>query len=279
MNLGDTNSKTEHRLAFVALTAVISAFLGGLTALVGMLLFGAYPELSQTADYSGVIQFLHDWQTLIGAMLVLTAASITFWAIREQTRAHENANMAERVAAQRVAIVALPSALSEISTYAEQHWKIFSSLARSAKLGYDTNLRPSGLMSPRENSLRRIREVARHPGEGKERIIDLIIALSRKVQYHEARVRTVNSDDQKLTTHEIFIHLGTVAEIQAIVDELFDYFRESYIDQVVTTEEIIYAATLLCDRQTVVPDGLKLLTEGLDRRGNHGIRAYFKAKR
>lgn len=265
MNFGDTNSKNEPRLVFVALTTIISSFLGGLAALVGMLLFGAYPELSETADYSGVSQFLYDWQTLTGSILALSAALITVAVIREQTKSVERQNLSEKIASQRVAMTTLPSALSEIISYTESHWKTLADLARSSVLGYPAALNEKDFPKLGDSTLSNIREVVRYVPPGKEEVIDLVIALARKIQYHEARIRAEFMQNRDLNIPTAEMHLETIAEIFAITTKLFRYFDENYNDCIASNDTVLRAARNL-NSGLHTSEGLKLLEKGLARR-------------
>ncbi|UKV16266.1 hypothetical protein L6172_08175 [Thalassospiraceae bacterium SW-3-3] len=265
MGFGNTVKGSEPRLIFVATIAALSAFLGGLTALVGMLLFGAYPELSQTANYSSAVQFLYNWQTLTGALIALFAASITFWAIREQTRSNTKTTSDERIAAQRVANAALPAALSETIKYTAEHWKILNELAQTMRLTDQIKPRTIEFPKPNAEALAQIREIARYPEAGNEHIIDLIVALSRKIQYHEARLRSFKSGEWRMDKDFLGALLETVAEIKAILSDLFSYFSTSYVDWVVTEERIMLEARSFPPEGKLSP-GYALLKEFIERR-------------
>lgn len=261
----NTTESFEPRLPFVATIAALSAFIGGLIALVGMLLFGAYPTLTGHTNYAGVVRFLYNWQTLFGAMLALLAASITVLVIREQTRLNEKAVHEEKAAAQRVATVALAGALSEIVTYSQAHWKSLNGIARSISFSNEIIVEELKFPKPNTEALAQIREVARYPEAGKEHIVYLIAALARKIQYHEARLRSLKSGEWKLDKRFLVALLHTVAEIRAITTELFSYFGENYVDQVINDYKTNSAARALSMLEENT-EGYILLEEEMESR-------------
>jgi len=260
-----SNIQTTPNLVFVALTAAISAFLGGLTSIVGMLLFGAYPTLKETADYSGFTQFLYDWQTLAGALIALFAAGITLWAIREQTRSSEQALKEENAASHRIALCALPGSLSDLIYYVEKHWQLLNTLAEIATQPKDTTIDTKLFPSPPSEAIARIAEVARYPAKDKERITQLVTAMCRKVQYHEDRLRTFQGRNWYANKQNITMLLETTAEVQAIATELFQYFDTAYIDSVANENRVLDAAKSLNLMQSTGA-GLELLKEKYERR-------------
>lgn len=265
MNPEKTTESFEPRLPLVATIAALSAFLGGLIALVGMLLFGAYPTLKGLTDYAGAVRFLYNWQTLFGAMLALLAASITVLVIREQTRLSEKAVHEEKAAAQRVATVALAGALSEIVAYSQAHWKSLNRMARGISFSDEIIVEELEFPKPSTDALAQIREVARHPEAGKEHIAYLIAALARRIQYHEARLRSLKSGEWKLDKSFLVALLQTVAEIRAITTELFSYFGESYVDQIINDDKINSAARALSMLEENT-EGYILLKEEMESR-------------
>ncbi|MAL40717.1 MAG: hypothetical protein CMO04_12615 [Thalassospira sp.] len=233
--------------------ATISGIIGGIAAVTLLLLFGAYPELSNSTSYSGIVQFLHDWQTLFAAMIAMLAARMTIRSMRHQTesaKADSEAQRAldemrwreEKLAENRLAIAGLPQALNVIADYTERQWNYLDRLAVVELDGYyRLYIDPKSLPSAPIEELQTVQAACRFPE--KEEIVQTIASLSRKIQYQEARLKRGSTDG--VTQSNLTSHFITCAQIQHLTIKLFEYFDQTYVEQDLEDKNLWKATKML----------------------------------
>lgn len=77
----------------VVIVAIIASFIGGLAAINALLLFGAYPDLSEKPYYQDTIKILYDWQSLIG---VIFSSGLAFFLFQWQRKLDRRAAQISR---------------------------------------------------------------------------------------------------------------------------------------------------------------------------------------
>lgn len=226
---------------------ITAGAVGGIAAISFLLLFGAYPTLSKSANYNGLVKFFYDWQTFFAALIAMLAARMTISSIRHQTEAaKENAEaqraldqlrwQEEKAAENRLAITALPHALNVIIDYAERQWRYLDRVAAAGmtneKYFY---IEPKMLPSAPIEQLSIIQPACRFPEN--EEIFLIIASLSRKIQYQEARLNRGSTEG--INIENLTSHFETCAEIQHLATKLFEYFDQTYSQHSLEDSEIL----------------------------------------
>ncbi|WP_336232909.1 hypothetical protein [Thalassospira sp. CH_XMU1458] len=200
-------------------------------------MFGGYPNLSEVAKIERIYSILYDWQTLLTGLAAIIAALLTVNSIGKQTRTStEDARKQlirsetrweeEKKANHRLAMTALPHALNEIIYYADKHWNYLEKFAEESPDGIQPfRVDPLKLPAPPLAALEKLQPACLFPKD--EEIANIIAALTRKIQYHEARLKLFHRKDKY--TANLGSFLRTVIEIRCLASRLFDYFDNTYV--------------------------------------------------
>ncbi|MEE3043930.1 MAG: hypothetical protein VX620_01650 [Pseudomonadota bacterium] len=227
--------------------AVIAGLIGGLTSMSALLLFGAYPDLTARSSYTGLIKFIHDWQTLIAGIIALAAALMTVHTIRKQTfnareifdeqiAAEKKRQHAEKTAHNRLAMASVPHALMEIINYLEKQWEHWEKVVDSAKPNQILYfIFAHNLPKPPLDALEKLHNACLYPQN--EEIGNSIAMIIRNIQILERTLKLVSRENSSTANPGYF--LRKIVEIRHLTSVLFQHFDETYSELSFTEEQLL----------------------------------------
>lgn len=248
-----------------------AGLIGGLVSISALLLFGAYPDLTERSSYSGIINFIHDWQTLIASTIALVAALLTVRTIRKQTlntreifdeqlAAEKKRQHAEKTAYNRLAMASVPHALMEIINYLEKQWEHWEKVVDSAKPNQTLYfIFAHDLPKPPLNALEKIHNACLYPQN--EEISNSIAMIIRNIQILENTIKLVSRKNSSTANPGYF--LRKIVEIRYLTSVLFHHFDETYSDLSFTEEELLkcLCSIVLEQQQPKTNSAAKILAE------------------